>query len=450
MLPIAELTIASQELLIASNIRILLDIIKSFYCVKGKITTRNISRYSNSSLRTLFRFLSLEIDWIGIRIRIFKYLIFNNNSHYIAAIDEVVEGKSRKKSHGIGIYYSSIFGKPIPSICFSALSLIDTASRTSYPMAVEQLIYTEEDKTRIAKQKAEKKAGKERSKAGAKKAVGRKKGSKAKEKEENPTAAYRTMKSLLSKFKDWWKKDLPELKITHLVADAAFGTLDYLNMAKSNEMFLISRLRDKPELYLPYNGAYKGIGRPSVYGDRVDIQKLPKEALKKVQKEDGYTYYIYQFKAYNKSICGILLNIVVIRAVRERDGQQAHKVFFTNDLELDFQTLLDYYSLRFQIEFNFRDAKQYFGLSDFKNYKKNNLTNFVNLSFLMCLIDKIVIREQREVLNIPKLNTADLKVIFNGRFTAQEIIKLLQKNPDLIFNNDFCEQYMPQGLIHRA
>ena len=33
-------------------------------------------------------------------------------------------------------------------------------------------------------------------------------------------------------------------------------------------------------------------------------------------------------------------------------------------LEL-YQTVIDYYSLRFQIEFNFRDAKQFWGLEDF-------------------------------------------------------------------------------------
>ena len=86
----------------------------------------------------------------------------------------------------------------------------------------------------------------------------------------------------------------------------------------------------------------------------------------------------------------------------------------------------------------------------YKNYKEKNLTNFVNLSFLMCLINKIVLEDQREKLNIPKLNTADLKVIANGRFTAKKIIKLLQKKPCLIFNNDFSEQFLPQGLIHRA
>ena len=73
-------------------------------------------------------------------------------------------------------------------------------------------------------------------------------------------------------------------------------------------------------------------------------------------------------------------------------NQISKNIWFTNDLNLDFQLLLEYYSLRFQIEFHFRDAKQHFGLSDFKNYKEQNLTNFVNMSFTMCLVSRIFLQ----------------------------------------------------------
>ena len=43
-------------------------------------------------------------------------------------------------------------------------------------------------------------------------------------------------------------------------------------------------------------------------------------------------------------------------------GFMAHVLLFSSDLELAQGTLVDYYSLRFQIEFNFRDAKQFWGL----------------------------------------------------------------------------------------
>jgi putative transposase len=123
---------------------------------------------------------------------------------------------------------------------------------------------------------------------------------------------------------------------------------------------------------------------------------------------------------------------------------------FSTDPNLDFQTLLDYYSLRFQIEFDFRDAKQHFGLSDFKNYKQENLTNFVNLSFTMCLLAKVQLAYYRKMLYAPKLSIIDLKLIYKARFTAKNIVKLVRKDHDTIFNEQFCEQFLPQDLINAA
>jgi len=38
----------------------------------------------------------------------------------------------------------------------------------------------------------------------------------------------------------------------------------------------------------------------------------------------------------------------------------ANVILFSSDLELSYDTLIDYYRLRFQIEFNFRDANASF------------------------------------------------------------------------------------------
>jgi len=55
------------------------------------------------------------------------------------------------------------------------------------------------------------------------------------------------------------------------------------------------------------------------------------------------------------------------------------KSFSNTDLELSYQKIVHFYSLRFQIEFNFRDAKQFFGLQDFINVKEKRIHNFINL-----------------------------------------------------------------------
>jgi hypothetical protein len=44
---------------------------------------------------------------------------------------------------------------------------------------------------------------------------------------------------------------------------------------------------------------------------------------------------------------------------------------------------VDYYGLRFQIEFNFRDAQQYWGLADFMHVTPTGVTNAANLSWFM-------------------------------------------------------------------
>jgi hypothetical protein len=58
-----------------------------------------------------------------------------------------------------------------------------------------------------------------------------------------------------------------------------------------------------------------------------------------------------------------------------------------SDLDLDWKNIIDYYGLRFQIEFNFRDAKQHWALEDFVVVKKQSVLNAANLSFNTCLIN---------------------------------------------------------------
>ena len=48
-----------------------------------------------------------------------------------------------------------------------------------------------------------------------------------------------------------------------------------------------------------------------------------------------------------------------------------------------YTALVDYYGLRCQIEFNFRDAKQCWGLEDFVHITPTGVTNAANLSLFM-------------------------------------------------------------------
>ena len=91
---------------------------------------------------------------------------------------------------------------------------------------------------------------------------------------------------------------------------------------------------------------------------------------------------VYQMKLRHKKFAD-LLNVVCILKTNLTTKQQAHVLVFSSDLTLDAEKMIDYYALRFQIEFNFRDAKQYWGLQDFMNVNKIPMNNAVNLSMFM-------------------------------------------------------------------
>jgi putative transposase len=168
-------------------------------------------------------------------------------------------------------------------------------------------------------------------------------------------------------------------------------------------------------------------------------------------EDDGrFVKKVYQFKALNKSIKGIVLNIVVVQSWRKIDGKCSTSIWFSNDLTITAKTLLDYYALRFQIEFEFRDAKQHFGLSDFKNYKPQNLTNFVNLSFFVCLLSKPILAQRMEELKIPKFSIIDLKTLFYQRFVAINIYKLIQCQAVSISLEQLTELLRPTDLVNAA
>lgn len=56
-----------------------------------------------------------------------------------------------------------------------------------------------------------------------------------------------------------------------------------------------------------------------------------------------------------------------------------HTVFLSTDINMGGKKIMQYYGLRFQIEFLIRDAKQYTGLEECQAVSENKLYNHFNL-----------------------------------------------------------------------
>jgi putative transposase len=99
-------------------------------------------------------------------------------------------------------------------------------------------------------------------------------------------------------------------------------------------------------------------------------------------------------------------------------------------LEQTHNKIIKFYSLRFQIEFNFRDAKQYWGLEDFMNIKETAVTNAANLSFFMVNFSYALLQPFQQ--QNPDYSVWDLKSHVRGYRYATETIKMLPQKPDAI------------------
>ncbi len=141
-----------------------------------------------------------------------------------------------------------------------------------------------------------------------------------------------------------------------------------------------------------------------------------------------------------------LLNVVIIVKTNLKTQAQAHVILFTSDLELSYQKVIDYYSLRFQIEFNFRDAKQFWGLEDFMNITETAVTNAVNLSFFMVNLSSRLLRDCHQ--DNSEFSLLDLKACFRGYKYVEEVWKLLPQKPDPISWAQILVQVANLGAVH--
>jgi putative transposase len=174
---------------------------------------------------------------------------------------------------------------------------------------------------------------------------------------------------------------------------------------------------------------------------------MKKKYLKADDTEAGLRTQIYQAPLRNREFAAPI-NVVVILKTNLASKKQAHVILFSTDLDLSYQKLYDYYTLRFQIEFNFRDAKQYWGLDDFMNIKKEAVTNAANLAFFMVNFSSVLLRQYRK--NNPEFSVLDLKSHYRGYRYVAETIKLLPQKPDGILLAEVFQHIARLGMVHPA
>ena len=408
----------------ATNLQHFAIIIDSIFGISNSVTTLSVARYSSLSYRTVQRFYALkDVNWLLVNLFLFKHFIYQKGKIYLYAADETVKGKAGKQTHGLGRFYSSMSKQVIRSVSFLAISIIDIEKEESYILGCKQLIVN--NLVKVNQDKKSKKKPKTKSK-------GRPKGSKNKVKTEPESTSYQVLKTLLDLVQSQLKVFLPELNCFHIVLDGFYGHEDYLLLASKNGLNIVSKFKVNAHLILPYQGKQSGIGRPKTLGDKVNLDNLDEKFYLSTIQDDhsNVSTKVYQFEAFTPKMAGLKLNIVVMIHTHQITKKVSRNIIFTNNLTLEALKIIKYYSLRFQIEFDFRDAKQFYGLADFKNYKETQVTNAVNIAFTMTVVGKLVLEKYKIKLDCPNMGIIDLKTVFRTQKCAKILLNNINFDPD--------------------
>lgn len=425
-----------EQMLNTTTLRQLTTVVTAMLSMTGRVTMRGLSRWSGKggSYRTIQRFYNSKIIWGQLNWQLVRQHVWDGQTELVLAGDETVVTKAGKRTFGLDRFFSSIAKRVVPSLSFFAISVINPSKCMSSVISMTQLTRNQSTsgKSRPKPKQAAKKKHNKR---------GRPKGRKNKNRRDvvlpdhlqHIQALLLEVMSLLGS----------SVSVAYFVLDGAFGNNNAVQMVRRCKLHIVSKLRRNAALHLPFTGEQKKRGRRRKYGDRLDYAKLPQTACVSDMTVDEIRTRIYNIHCWHKRFAD-QLNVVVIVKVNLQTQQQAHVILFSSDLSLAWEKLVNFYKLRFQIEFNFRDAKQFWGLEDFMNIKELPVHNAANLAMFMVNVSQALLSSTEDA----NRSVLDLKARYRGHWYAHQLLNCLPNTIDPLLIHQFFVKAQRLGAIH--
>lgn len=279
----------------------------------GKVNFRNLSRYSNGCEKTYARWFRRSFDFVEFN-RLSLTGLFGRGRRLAVATDCSFCPKNGPKTYGLDYFYHSQHRRAEQGLEISTLALIDVDYRTAYHWSTRQT-----------------------------------------PKLDHPTETR----------VDWYLNHLRQdqatlpAEVRYVLADGYYSKLKFINGVAELGRHLVSRLREDAHLRWRYQGPQKPRGRRKLYDGKVRFFRPDLARFEAVGSVDGIQLYtaVVNSVAFHRD-----LRIVYLIKTTHNTWQTA--LLFSTDTELSAVELYQYYQARFQIEFLFRDAKQFTGLCD--------------------------------------------------------------------------------------
>jgi len=240
------------------------------------------------------------------------------------------------------------------------------------------------------------------------------------------------------------KLRLKILKYTKYFAfDGYFAKKKFVDGIVEMGFYFIGKLRCDANLKILYTGEQKkGRGRPKKFAGKCKIDELhgfifDRDIDDKTKLYSG-TFYHASFEREIK--------VVAVRYIQKDKIGTA--LLFSTDLSLDAFKIFCYYKARFQIEFIFRDAKQYVGLGDCQSRNKESLHFHFNACF--AALNLVKIQDQLDRTEHEKnkpFSMASYKARYHNESLIDRFFSKLAPGVTLIKSSPIFQEVLNYGVI---
>lgn len=361
--------------------KVLMDTLKLFMAIPGKVNFLQMGRYGEFSEQTYRNnFENETFDWFAFNEYLIRKVLIGK---FLAiAVDPSFLPKSGKKTPWIGRFWSGVAGEMKRGQEIFGVGVIDVENHDC--MTLSAVL----------------------------------------------TPDAKSLEEMDYNLVEWYCQNLIALKeklqkISRLiVADAFFSKETFINPLLKEGFHVISRLRNDAVLFYPTLQKPTGKrGHPKWYDGKVEFAKLDLSRCEEIEVDKGR---LFGLKAYSKSLKRFIK--VAVWYSNEEDMTK-WQIYFSTDDSMSTKDVIDCYRTRFQLEFCFRDAKHYAGLNDCQSTDLRKLEFHRNASFASINIAKAACKE----LGIPFSISSCKSVIHNAYMLNRFIcVSGLQPNPQVI------------------
>src|SRR6266568_1693584 len=311
----------------------------------GRVTFRNLSRYSPYHERTFSRWYGRDFDWVSLNKAAIIEVVPPEHAQALA-LDASFVPKSGKHTYGLDRFWNGSHSRVEKGLEISTLAWLDITDNCAYCLSVEQ--------TPPSADTADPEATR--------------------------MDIYLDQLSRVVK-----AHDLRFLR--YVVTDGGYSKQNFVSGVRGLGLHQIGKLRaDANWRYLSQGPKRPGPGRQKTYDGKVHFNDLSR--LERLDTEDEHIVLYHQVLNHVQFKRNLQV-VVVVHTQRNR-----YAVLFSTDGDLEPQRLYRYDKARFQIEFLFRDAKQFTGLSDCQARAKAKLDFHFNASLSAVTFAKLEARHQ--------------------------------------------------------